>query len=96
MNKMFQPLRVAGSQNQVAKNSSGQVGNNNISGKIKVDIPQTITINIAGGGKIGDYDIRPIIMRYVDEIMKEMQMRKSFGAFDKENFHNQSDVLFYT
>ena len=94
MNKMFQPLRVAGSQNQAATHNNGQVGNNNVSGTIKVDIPQTITINIAGGGKIGDYDIRPIIMKYVDEIMKEAQMRKSFSGFDKENFYNQSGMIF--
>lgn len=94
MNKMFQPLCVAGSQNQAATHNNGQVGNNNVSGTIKVDIPQTITINIAGGGKIGDYDIRPIIMKYVDEIMKEAQMRKSFSGFDKENFYNQSGMIF--
>ena len=98
MNKMFQPLKVSAFDRELLKNgyNPNDFKGNNVNGRIKVDIPQTITINIAGGGKIGDYDIRPIIMRYVDEIMKEMQMRKSFGSFDKENFHNQSDVLFYT
>lgn len=66
---------------------------NQVSGTIKVDIPQTITINIAGGGTIGNYDISEIISKYVDQFMKEMMMRKDFSGFNKEEFHNKSSVI---
>ena len=66
---------------------------NQVSGTIKVDIPQTITINIAGQGKIGDYDISGIIRNYVDAFMKEAEMRKSFSGFNKEKFYNQAGVV---
>lgn len=68
-------------------------GGGEVSGTIKVDIPQTITINLAGGGMIGQYDISNIIKKYVDSFMKEAQIRSSFGGFDKENFYNQSTVI---
>lgn len=66
---------------------------NQVSGTIKVDIPQTITINLAGGGTIGNYDISEIISKYVDQFMKEMIMRKDFSGFNKEEFHNKSSVI---
>ena len=66
---------------------------NQVSGTIKVDIPQTITINIAGGGTVGNYDISEIISKYVDQFMKEMMMRKDFSGFNKEEFHNKSSVI---
>lgn len=66
---------------------------NNVSGTIKVDIPQTITINLAGQGKIGDYNISGIIKQYVDEFMKEAEMRKNFSGFDKERFYNRAGVI---
>lgn len=66
---------------------------NQVSGTIKVDIPQTITINLAGSGTIGNYDISEIISKYVDQFMKEMIMRKDFSGFNKEEFHNKSSVI---
>lgn len=74
-------------------NSSQYPQGGNVSGTIKVDIPQTITINLSGAGQIGQYDISNIIKRYVDSFMKEAQIRQSFGGFDKENFYNQSTVI---
>ena len=70
-----------------------QTQSGNVSGTIKVDIPQTITINLSGAGQIGQYDISGIIKKYVDSFMKEAQIRQSFGGFDKENFYNQSTVI---
>lgn len=64
-----------------------------VSGTIKVDIPQTITINISGAGQIGQYDISNIIKKYVDTFMKEAQIRGNFDGFNKEKFYNQSSVI---
>ncbi|MBP5723473.1 MAG: hypothetical protein J6X18_07885, partial [Bacteroidales bacterium] len=61
-------------------------GNRNINGTIKVDIPQTITLNLAGAGKIGDYDVSGLVKQLVDSMMKEWLMRQNFSGFDKENF----------
>ena len=84
--------RVSANERQsVAATQQPQGGN--VSGTIKVDIPQTITINLSGAGQIGQYDISNIIKRYVDTFMKEAQIRQSFGGFDKENFYNQSTVI---
>lgn len=61
-------------------------GEKNISGTIKVDIPQTITLNLAGSGKIGDYDISGLVKEMVDKMMKEWIMRKDLSGFNKEAF----------
>ena len=93
MNKYFGSLKVAPIQKNTA--NTGNVPNypNNVNGTIKIDIPQTITINLAGGEKIGDYDIRNIIMQYVDKIMKEATMRRDFSGFNKEEFYNKAGVI---
>lgn len=70
-----------------------QTGNMPINGTIKIDIPQTITINLSNGGKIGDYDVSQIIANYVDKFMKDAMIRGKLGGFDKENFYNQSTVI---
>ena len=64
-----------------------------IGGTIKVDIPQTITINLSGTGQIGQYDISNIIKNYVDTFMKEAQIRGNLDGFNKERFYNQSTVI---
>ena len=64
-----------------------------IGGTIKVDIPQTITINLSGAGQIGQYDISNIIKNYVDTFMKEAQIRGNLDGFNKERFYNQSTVI---
>lgn len=84
--------RVSANERQSAP-ATQQPQGGNVSGTIKVDIPQTITINLSGAGQIGQYDISNIIKRYVDTFMKEAQIRQSFGGFDKENFYNQSTVI---
>lgn len=91
MAKMFKPMSVApvAGNTQYSQNTQNQP----IDGRIKIDIPQTITINLAGQGKIGDYDISEIVRRYVDEFMKEAQIRKDFGGFNKDKFYNRSGVI---
>lgn len=92
MNKHYGAMEVSNkgisSNKMLTQNQPNQV-----SGTIKVDIPQTITINIAGQGKVGDYDISGIIRNYVDAFMKEAEMRKSFSGFNKEKFYNQAGVV---
>lgn len=84
--------KVSSTERQPAA-AAQQTQSGNVSGTIKVDIPQTITINLSGAGQIGQYDISGIIKKYVDSFMKEAQIRQSFGGFDKENFYNQSTVI---
>ena len=92
MNRYFNQMKVAPSQNKPnAQNEP--VSSNAINGRIKIDIPETITINLAGGEKIGDYDVREIVMAYVDKFMKEAMMRSNFSGFNKEEFYNKSDVI---
>ena len=92
MAKYFSPMKVAEVQKPIAQNEAN-VANNGLNGRIKIDIPETITINLAGGEKIGDYDVREIVMAYVDKFMKEATMRKNFSGFNKEEFYNKSDVI---
>lgn len=84
--------KVSSTERQPAT-AAQQAQSGNVSGTIKVDIPQTITLNLSGAGQIGQYDISGIIKKYVDSFMKEAQIRQSFGGFDKENFYNQSTVI---
>ena len=92
MSKHYGAMEVA-NKGAVSNQMLTQNQPNQVSGTIKVDIPQTITINIAGQGKVGDYDISGIIRNYVDAFMKEAEMRKSFSGFNKEKFYNQAGVV---
>ena len=94
MSKYFNSLKVAPIPNEQATPARNEQNiPNQVNGRIKIDIPQTITINLAGGEKIGDYDIRGIVMTYVDKFMKEATMRSNFGGFNKEEFYNKSNVI---
>ncbi len=91
MQRHYEALKVSENGNTPVQQVANSIGD--VNGKIKVDIPSTITINIAGQGKLGEYDIRNLIMPEVDRIMKEAFMRSSKGGFNKEAFFNQADVL---
>ena len=96
MPKLYNSLNVAKKGAEAFTNdahSSILGGGKNIGGTIKIDIPQRITIDIAGGNKIGDYDISRIISKYVDQFMKEAIMRRDFAGFNKEAFYNKSSVI---
>ncbi len=96
MNRHYMPMQLTAFNRELLKQAYKSANSNQpnqVSGTIKVDIPQTITINIAGGGTIGNYDISEIISKYVDQFMKEMIMRKDFSGFNKEEFHNKSSVI---
>lgn len=96
MPKLYNSLSVAKKGAEAFTNdvrSSIFGGGKNIGGTIKVDIPQRITIDIAGGHRIGDYDISGIISKYVDQFMKEAIMRRDFAGFNKEAFYNKSSVI---
>lgn len=92
MGRYFNQLNVAPTQNASNVQSSPN-SPNSVNGRIKIDIPETITINLAGGEKIGDYNVREIVMQYVDKFMKEATMRKNLSGFNKEEFYNKSDVI---
>lgn len=92
MNRYFNQLKVAPVQN-MANVQNTPVSSNAVNGRIKIDIPETITINLAGGEKIGEYDVREIVMTYIDKFMKEATMRKNFSGFNKEEFYNKSNVI---
>ena len=94
MNKHYMPMQVTPFEREMLKaayKSANSNQPNTISGTIKVDIPQRITIDIAGGNKIGDYDISSVIAKYVDSFMKEMMM-KNYTGFNKEDFHTKTVV----
>ena len=93
MDKYYRYQSVQPNRSNAPVSQNVQSTPNQVSGTIKVDIPQTITINIAGGGTVGNYDISEIISKYVDQFMKEMMMRKDFSWFNKEEFHNKSSVV---
>lgn len=89
MNRHYMPMQVSAldreMMRQAYKSMNGNMPNS-VSGTIKVDIPQTITLNLAGAGKIGDYDVSGLVKQLVDSMMKEWLMRQNFSGFDKENF----------
>ena len=87
---MYQPVTPVAT-GPVAPNTQNTP--NAVNGTIKVDIPHTITINIAGGNKIGDYDISGIVSKYVDAFMQEAIKRRDFAGFNKEEFYNKSGVI---
>ena len=94
MNRHYMPMQVSPLEREMLKAAYKPANSNQpntISGTIKVDIPQRITIDIAGGNKIGDYDISSVIAKYVDSFMKEM-MLKSYSGFNKEEFHTKTVV----
>lgn len=94
MNKHYMPMQVTPLEREMLKaayKSANSNQPNTINGTIKVDIPQRITIDIAGGNKIGDYDISSVIAKYVDSFMKEMMM-KNYTGFNKEDFHTKTVV----
>lgn len=93
MKRHYQSLSLKEQSNHTAEGARPFAQNKNVSGTIKVDIPQTITINLAGANKIGDYDISGIISKYVDQFMKEAIMRRDFSGFNKEAFYNKSGVI---
>lgn len=89
MNRHYMPMQVSALDREMIKQAYKSMnGNqpNSVSGTIKVDIPQTITLNLAGAGKIGDYDVSGLVKQLVDSMMKEWLMRQNFSGFDKENF----------
>ena len=91
MQRHYEALKVSENGNTPVQQTNNSISD--VNGRIKVDIPSTITINIAGQGKLGEYDIRNLIMPEVDRIMKTALMRNSKGGFNKEEFYNQADVL---
>ena len=89
MNRHYMPMQVSALDREMIKQAYKSMnGNmpNSVSGTIKVDIPQTITLNLAGAGKIGDYDVSVLVKQLVDSMMKEWLMRQNFSGFDKEKF----------
>lgn len=84
----YNSMNVAATQTRAPQNTQNQP--NSVNGTIRVDIPQTITINLAGQGTIGNYDISGIISKYVDQFMKEAIMRRDFAGFNKESFYNKT------
>ena len=84
----YNSMNVAATQTRAPQNTQNQP--NSVNGTIRVDIPQTITINLAGQGMIGNYDISGIISKYVDQFMKEAIMRRDFAGFNKESFYNKT------
>lgn len=84
----YNSMNVAATQTRASQNTQNQP--NSVNGTIKVDIPQTITINLAGQGMIGNYDISGIISKYIDQFMKEAIMRRDFAGFNKESFYNKT------
>ena len=88
MQKYFKPIKVqANTPNQGATT-------HDLRGNVKIDIPQSISLNLTGVGNIGESNQLPqLIAKYVAEYVKQMDIWKNFGrGYDKENFPNK----FYT
>lgn len=94
MKRHYQPMSLRDVAGGIgAETSQRGAAFKNVSGTIKVDIPRTITLNIAGGPKIGDYDVSTLVSKYVDAFMKEALMRQDISGFNKENFYNKGQVI---
>ena len=88
MQEYFKPIKVqANTPNQGATT-------HDLRGNVKIDIPQSISLNLTGVGNIGESNQLPqLIAKYVAEYVKQMDIWKNFGrGYDKENFPNK----FYT
>ena len=85
MGKHLNSLNVAPVQNKA--NSANQPNSANaINGKIKVDIPQTITIKLEDGTNIGELDTNAITSMVALKIMQEWKKMENLSGFNKEDF----------
>ena len=93
MGRYFNALKVAPVQQNVM--AQGNISNSpaSVNGRIKIDIPDTITIKVENGSTVGNLDTGAISSMVALQIMKEWQKQQNFSGYDKENFPNKTVIF---